>query len=143
MADAAEPSQTETTSRQPNPVLAVFGRALEAALNRLVDLDPETRTALQALDGRAITLTFRDTPLAMRIAVAGERLTIGPTFAGDSALRVAATPFALNSAPVSASLANLAWVMTSEVRRFRLPRGRRRRFDARRRASRELTNPVL
>jgi ubiquinone biosynthesis protein UbiJ len=95
MADAAEPSQTETTSRQPNPVLAVFGRALEAALNRLVDLDPETRTALQALDGRAITLTFRDTPLAMRIAVAGERLTIGPTFAGDSALRVAATPFAL------------------------------------------------
>jgi ubiquinone biosynthesis protein UbiJ len=90
----ADESQAQT-SRRPNPVLAVFGRALESALNRLVDLDPETRAALRALDGRAIALTFRDTPLAMRIAVAGERLTIGPVFEGASGLRVTAAPFAL------------------------------------------------
>jgi ubiquinone biosynthesis protein UbiJ len=81
--------------RKPNPVLAVLGRALEAALNRLVDLDPGTRTALGALDGRALTLDFRSTPLAMRIAVDGDRLAIGPAFGGDSALRVAAAPSAL------------------------------------------------
>jgi ubiquinone biosynthesis protein UbiJ len=84
-----------TGPRKPNLVLALLARALEAALNRLVDLDPETRAALGALDGRAIALTFRDLPLSMRIAVLGDRLTIGPAFEGDSGLRVAATPFAL------------------------------------------------
>lgn len=83
------------SEQRPNPLLAVFGRALEAALNRLVDLDPETRTALRALDGRAVTLEFRPTPLAMRIAVEGERLAIGPAFGGASALRVTAAPSAL------------------------------------------------
>ncbi|HVT33436.1 MAG TPA: SCP2 sterol-binding domain-containing protein [Rhodanobacteraceae bacterium] len=82
-------------SASPNPVLTTLGRALESVLNRLVDLDPETRLALRELDGRAITLSFRDTPFAMRIAVAGDRLTIGPAFEGDSGLRVAASPFAL------------------------------------------------
>ena len=81
--------------RKPNPVLAVLGRALEAALNRVVDLDPDTRTALRALDGRAITLDFRSTPLSMRIAVDGDRLAIGPAFGGESALRVTAAPSAL------------------------------------------------
>ena len=95
MPNAAEPSRADTTARKPNPVLAVLGRALETALNRLVDLDPETRTALRTLDGRAITLDFRSTPLAMRIAVAGGRLAIGPAFGGDSALRVTAAPSAL------------------------------------------------
>jgi len=81
--------------RKLNPVLAVLGRALEAALNRVVDLAPDTRTALRPLDGRAITLDFRSTPLAMRIAVAGDRLAIGPAFGGESALRVTAAPSAL------------------------------------------------
>lgn len=76
-------------------MLAVLGRALEATLNRVVDLDPDTRTALRALDGRAITLDFRSTPLAMRIAVHGDRLAIGPAFGADSALRVTAAPSAL------------------------------------------------
>ena len=95
MATSADQPAGNSTERKPNPVLAVLGRALEAALNRLVDLDPETRTALRALDGRAITLDFRSTPLAMRIAVAGDRLAIGPAFGGDSALRVIAAPSAL------------------------------------------------
>jgi len=83
--------------RRPNPVLAALGRALEAALDRLVDLDPETRSALRSLDGRAITIDFRPAPFAMRIAVAGDRLRIGPAFEGESALRVAASPAALLS----------------------------------------------
>lgn len=95
MATPADQSGANSAERKPNPVLAVLGRALEAALNRLVDLDPETRTALRALDGRAITLEFRSTPLAMRIAVDGDRLAIGPAFGGESALRVMAAPSAL------------------------------------------------
>jgi ubiquinone biosynthesis accessory factor UbiJ len=83
------------TPRRPNPVLAVLGRALEAALDRAIDLDPDTRQSLRALDGRALTVEFRDTPLAMRIAVVGDRLAIGPAFDGDSALRVSTTPSAL------------------------------------------------
>jgi ubiquinone biosynthesis accessory factor UbiJ len=83
------------TPRAPNPVLAALGRALEAALNRAIGLDPETRTALRALEGRVVTVDFTHTPLAMRIAVDGDRLVIGPAFEGASALRVAATPAAL------------------------------------------------
>jgi ubiquinone biosynthesis protein UbiJ len=81
--------------RSPNPVLEFLGRALEVALDRVLDLDPETRAELRALDGRALTFEFRNTPLAMRIAVNGDRLAIGPAFEGASALRVAATPAAL------------------------------------------------
>jgi ubiquinone biosynthesis protein UbiJ len=81
--------------RAPNPLLSVLGRALEVALDRVLDLDPETRKELRALDGRALTFEFRNTPLAMRIAVNGDRLAIGPAFEGVSALRVAATPVAL------------------------------------------------
>ena len=81
--------------RAPNPLLTVIGRALEVALDRVLDLDPDTRKELRALDGRALTFEFRNTPLAMRIAVNGDRLAIGPAFEGTSALRVAATPAAL------------------------------------------------
>ena len=89
-----EPSAS-AASRAPNPVLAVLGRVLESALNRLVDLDPDTRASLSELDGRAITLDVANTPLAMRIAVSGDRLTIGPAFDAASALRIAASPGAL------------------------------------------------
>jgi ubiquinone biosynthesis protein UbiJ len=91
MSDAS----TVAAPRAPNPLLSVLGRALEVALDRVLDLDPETRAELRALDGRALTFEFRNTPLAMRIAVNGDRLAIGPAFEGASALRVAATPAAL------------------------------------------------
>src|SRR3982751_4612108 len=83
------------TTQASSRVLGLLGRALEAALNRLVDLDPDTRTALRTLEGRAITLNFNNTPLAMRIAVDGDRLAVGPAFGGESALRVMAAPSAL------------------------------------------------
>ena len=54
------------------------GRALEAALNRALALDPDTRAALRPLDGRSISLTVEAPALAMRIGVEGERLTVGP-----------------------------------------------------------------
>lgn len=83
------------TTRAPNPILSVLGRLLQAALNRALALDPDTRSQLARLDGRALSVTFTNTPLALRLAVAGERLEVGPAFAGDSALRVAASPGSL------------------------------------------------
>lgn len=81
--------------RLPNPVLATLGRALEHALNRALALDPETRMRLAALDGRALTVEFRGTPIALCLRIEGEALRIGPVFQSDGALRVAATPGAL------------------------------------------------
>jgi ubiquinone biosynthesis accessory factor UbiJ len=56
------------------------GRALEAALNRAVALDPDTRDALQALDGRSVVLALdsAEAPLALRLLVDGEKLRVGP-----------------------------------------------------------------
>lgn len=82
-------------ARAPNPILAVLGRALEAALNRLVDLDPETKARLGALDGRTLTIDFKGAAPSLRLAIDDMRLRVGPAFEGVSALRVAATPGAL------------------------------------------------
>jgi ubiquinone biosynthesis protein UbiJ len=60
------------------------GRALEAALNRAIDLDPDTRAALQLLEGRSVVLALdapagrEADPLALRMTVAGARLQVGP-----------------------------------------------------------------
>ena len=56
------------------------GRALEAALNRAVALDPDTRDALQPLNGRSVVLALdaAENPLAMRLLVDGDRLRVGP-----------------------------------------------------------------
>lgn len=54
------------------------GRALEVALNRALALDPDTRNALQPLDGQRIALTLESPSLAMQIGVSGQRLTVGP-----------------------------------------------------------------
>ncbi len=74
------------------------GRALEAALNRALALDPETREALAALDGRSVELALESPPLAMRLQVQGERLVVGPAQPADEAdLGVRATLGALLS----------------------------------------------
>ena len=54
------------------------GRALEAALERALALDPETRAALAALQGRSVELTVESPPLALRLQVQGDRLGVGP-----------------------------------------------------------------
>lgn len=83
------------TPRTPNPILAALGGLLESALNRAIALDADTAARIRALDGRALTVDFSNTPFALRLAVDGERLRVGPAFEGASALRVAATPGAL------------------------------------------------
>ena len=59
------------------------GRALEAALNRAVALDADTRDSLHALDGRSVALTLASPPLALQVRVDGDRLVVGPV-AGDA-----------------------------------------------------------
>jgi ubiquinone biosynthesis protein UbiJ len=54
------------------------GRALEAALNRALALDPDTRAALGPLDGRRIQLAVESPALAAEIRVEGDRLVVGP-----------------------------------------------------------------
>ena len=83
------------TARPANPILRLLGRGLETALNHALSLDAETRNELGALNGRALRIDFRGTGLAMRLAVDGQRLVIGPAFEGDNQLRVTATPGSL------------------------------------------------
>ncbi len=54
------------------------GRVLEAALNRALALDPDTREALRSLDGRRIELALQSPPLALQLRVEGDRLAVGP-----------------------------------------------------------------
>jgi ubiquinone biosynthesis protein UbiJ len=54
------------------------GRALEAALNRALALDPDTRDALKPLEGRRISLALEAPPLALKVSVADQRLQVGP-----------------------------------------------------------------
>ncbi|GAB3100358.1 ubiquinone biosynthesis accessory factor UbiJ [Lysobacter terrae] len=59
------------------------GRTLEAALNRALALDPDTRDGLRALDGRSVALHVAAPPLALQITVAGDRLQVGPVAHGQ------------------------------------------------------------
>lgn len=61
-----------------HPIRAALGRALELALNRAVALDPETRAALGALEGRELALALQAPPLALRLKVEQGRLRVGP-----------------------------------------------------------------
>lgn len=64
------------------------GRALEAALNRTLSLDPDTREALRPLDGRTVALRLDGSaqagggmdapPLALQLRVEGDALRVGP-----------------------------------------------------------------
>jgi ubiquinone biosynthesis protein UbiJ len=68
-------------SARPSPLDSLkplAGRALEIALDRLLALDPETRTALARLDGRRIELALEAPALALSITVKGDRLEVGP-----------------------------------------------------------------
>ncbi len=61
------------------------GRALEAALNRALALDEDTRAGLAALDGRSVALTMQSPPLALRVTVARDVLEVGPVGDADRA----------------------------------------------------------
>lgn len=68
-----------------NSLKPLAGRALETALNRLLALDPDTRSELMRLDGRSIQLSLAAPALTLRITVEGERLRVGPAPAGVEA----------------------------------------------------------
>lgn len=79
---------------RPSPLNALkplAGRALEAALNRALALDPDTRDGLGALDGRRIVVHVAVPPLALQIRVDGDRLRVGPVEEGEADLSVRAT----------------------------------------------------
>lgn len=56
----------------------IAGRALEAALNRLLALDPALRDELSVLEGRRIQLTMEAPSLTIELAVRDGRLAVGP-----------------------------------------------------------------
>ena len=56
----------------------VAGRALELALAQLLALDPDTRTALAALEGRRIELAIEAPPVALAVTVERGELRVGP-----------------------------------------------------------------
>ncbi|WP_203322260.1 ubiquinone biosynthesis accessory factor UbiJ [Pseudoxanthomonas beigongshangi] len=65
-------------SASPFDLLKPFaGRALEAALNRALALDPDTRAGLAPLEGRRVALAL-ESAVAMEIRVGGGELQVGP-----------------------------------------------------------------
>lgn len=59
------------------------GQALEAALNRALGLDEDTREALRPLDGQRVALQLSTPPLALEIRVDGDALRVGPVDAAN------------------------------------------------------------
>lgn len=62
----------------PSWAKSTAGGALEIALNRALELDPETREALRTLDGRRVQLHLAAPPLALQVRVEGDQLRVGP-----------------------------------------------------------------
>lgn len=60
------------------------GRALQAALNRLLALDPDTPAALRGLEGRRIEVALEAPALALAVTVTDGALCVGPPQAAGS-----------------------------------------------------------
>jgi ubiquinone biosynthesis protein UbiJ len=82
-------------NRKPNPLLSRLGQALEAAINRGLSLDPDTREQLAKLDGRRIGVEFKPLDVALAITVDGERLRVGPHWQAERDLNLRASPASL------------------------------------------------
>ena len=81
--------------RQPNPLLAALGRALEAALNRGLALDADMRSQLAGFEGRRIGVELRGVKLALSISVRDGRLQVGPHWEAPGDLNLHASPGSL------------------------------------------------
>ncbi|MGV8923210.1 MAG: ubiquinone biosynthesis accessory factor UbiJ [Thermomonas sp.] len=73
----SSPNQSPFNWKQP------AGHALEAALNRALALDVDTRAALVPLDGQRVALKLSAPPLALEIRVDGDALRVGPVDADN------------------------------------------------------------
>ena len=82
-------------TRTPNPLLTRLGRALEAAINRGLALDPGTREQLAKLDGRRIGVELKPLDIALAITVDGDRLRVGPHWRAERDLNLRASPASL------------------------------------------------
>lgn len=67
-----------TPTLAPNRLLALGGSALQYALNRALQLDPDMPTELARLEGRSIELELAAPRLLARITVEGGALKVGP-----------------------------------------------------------------
>ena len=67
------------------------GRTLEAALNRALALDPDTRDSLRPLHGRSVALHVAAPALALQVTVDGDRLRVGPVRGNEPDLSVRST----------------------------------------------------
>ena len=81
--------------RQPNPVLAVLGRALESALNRGLALDKEAANALRGLEGHRVGIELQGLGLALAVRVTNGRLHVGPHWEAERDLNLRAAPGSL------------------------------------------------
>lgn len=54
------------------------GRVLEAALERALQLDPDSRDALRPLEGRTVVVRLSSPPLALQLTVRDAGLAVGP-----------------------------------------------------------------
>lgn len=84
----------EPNSWLPRPLRKLAGRALQAALNRALVLDPDTREQLAGMDGKSVQLYLRGPELAFAVTVVAGQLQVGPAHS-DESLRIATTPGAL------------------------------------------------
>jgi ubiquinone biosynthesis protein UbiJ len=90
-----EQSHLMAEDRQPNPLLAALGRALEAALNRGVALDADMRSQLAGLEGRRIGVELRGVNLALAITARDGHLHVGPYWEAPGDLNLHASPGSL------------------------------------------------
>ena len=96
----------------PHPLRKLGGLALTLALNRLVALDPDTREAIDKLEGRRIGVHLRGPEIAFSIAARNGTLQIEPPpNAGDDG---SANDFEVNATP--GSLLALALGRDGDVR---------------------------
>ena len=75
----------------PQSLRKLAGRALEAALNHTLSLDPETQQKLAAMNGRRVQLHLRGPEIALAVTVEDGKLRVGPPLE-DAQLKVATTP---------------------------------------------------
>lgn len=74
---------SEASPHSPFNWKPLAGRALEAALNRVLSLDEDARAGLRPLDGHRVAIRIEPAsgaqpPLALQVRVEGERLAVGP-----------------------------------------------------------------
>ncbi|GAA4857676.1 ubiquinone biosynthesis accessory factor UbiJ [Luteimonas vadosa] len=75
----------EATAHPFDDLKPAAGRALEAALNRALALDTDTRAQLARLEGRRIALHLASPPLALQLTVDDGRLRVGPVPGSEAA----------------------------------------------------------